>query len=128
MQWVGGVRCLGLFPKKSRLFFTPSLSGNGGYPPPLNGQNPLISFLRVLLTNKCGESRYLSIFGAFLHAQWFNALVDIDQNVLKQICHVSRFTLILCVQLLRARPKLRNPFFEPKIKNYAKNIENLPIG
>ena len=25
IRWVGGVRCLGLFPKKSRFFFTPSL-------------------------------------------------------------------------------------------------------
>ena len=28
MRWVGGVRCLGLFPKKSRFFFTPSLSAS----------------------------------------------------------------------------------------------------
>ena len=26
IRWVGGVRCLGLFPKKCRFFFTPSLS------------------------------------------------------------------------------------------------------
>ena len=63
------------------------------------------------LLMRCGESRYLSIFGTFLHEQLFNSLVDIDQNVLKQVCHVSLFTLILCVQLLWARPKFRNPFF-----------------
>ena len=65
-----------------------------------------------------GEQIFI-YFGTF-HAQLFNALVDIDQNVLKQICHVSRFTLILCVQLLRARPKLRNTFFEQKIKELRK--------
>ena len=26
IRWVGGVRCLGLFPKKTRFFWTPSLS------------------------------------------------------------------------------------------------------
>ena len=82
---------------------------------------PESSKISILLM-RCGENRYLSIFKTFLHAQLFNLLVDIDQNVLKQVCHVSLFTLILCVQLLRARLKFRNPFFQPKIKNYTKNI------
>ena len=30
IQWVGGVRCSGLFPKKCRFFFTPSLSWLAG--------------------------------------------------------------------------------------------------
>ena len=27
---MGGVRCLGLFPKKNRFFWTPALNGDGG--------------------------------------------------------------------------------------------------
>ena len=75
---------------------------------------------------RCGENRYLSIFKTFLHAQLFNLLVDIDQNVLKQVCQVSLFTLILCVQLLRALPKFRNPFFKPKIRITQKIFETFP--
>ena len=36
LQWVGGVRCLGLFPKKNWIFFTPSLSSENCS---LNGKN-----------------------------------------------------------------------------------------
>ena len=33
IRWVGGVRCLGLFPKKIDFFLTPSLSGRAPHQP-----------------------------------------------------------------------------------------------
>ena len=124
-KFVSALRMIAQEKVTTTLFLLNITMGHVWAFPPKN--IPESSKISTLLM-RCGESRYLSIFGTFLHGQLFNSSVDIDQNVLKQICHGSLFTLILCVQLLRASPKFRNPFFEPKIRNYTKNIWNLQIG
>ena len=40
IRWVGGVRCLGLFPKKNQFFFTPSLIGENDFAKYLNFNIP----------------------------------------------------------------------------------------